>query len=340
MPNIAPILNAVVREPERVNVLTFTTHERFQSAWGGIDANFFLWNDQYAKPWVHHYAPMPANHILLPFHSSSPLVPDEIDLDLVVCQHHSQYDRAVQAATHFNVPLLRLEHTLPDEDWDEATKQALAARRGDFNVFITHDQMQAWGGEGDMIIYNAIDTNTFCPQEPWGERDSVCLSVVNDWIKRDVACGFSFWKLATKDLPTRVLGDTPGLSKAAANVQELADAYRTSLIFLNTATRSTFPTTVLEAMASGCCVVSYRAGAVAEAIEHGVDGFLVDSPEEMNAIVKRLLANPAYCEAMGRAAVKKANERFSLGRFVEEWGQALRRATKAPWWRKQWSKSA
>lgn len=343
MPNIASILNSAVRSPERVNVLTFTTHERFQSAWADINATFLLWNDQYAKPWVHHYAAMPDNHVLLPFHPSSPAIPVEIDLDLVLCQHHSQFDRALQAATFYNVPLLRLEHTLPEEGWDENTRRAVSSRRGDHNVYITDNQRLEWDSQvlpDTSVIYNAIDTNQFCPHEPWVPREPICLSVVNDWIKRDAACGFSFWKLATADLPTRVLGDTPGLSKAAANVQELTEAYRTSLIFLNTATRSTFPTTVLEAMASGCCVVSYRAGAVTEAIEHGVTGFLVDTPEEMNAIVKRLLGNPAYCEVIGRAAAEKARQRFGLERFVREWGQALQVAARAPWWRKQWSKSA
>jgi len=340
MPDIASILKSAVRKTDRINVLTFVTHERYQSAWGGVDANFFLWNDENAKPWMRQYAPMPANHILLPFHPSTPNVPVGIDIDLVITHHLSQYDRALQAATHLGVPLLRLEHCLPDETWSPEQVRFAKAKSGDVNVFITQHQLKAWGGcEDDFVIYNAIDTDLFRPRDG-GSRDPVCLSVVNDWIKRDYVCGFSFWKLATKDLPVRVLGDTPGLSKAAANVEELADAYRSSLLFLCTATNSSLPTTVLEAMASGCCVVAYRATAIEEAIEHGVNGFLVNSPEEMNATVKRLLANPSYCEMIGAAARERAVGRHNLDVFVEKWSQALRLAVDAPWWRKQWSSCA
>jgi glycosyltransferase involved in cell wall biosynthesis len=89
-------------------------------------------------------------------------------------------------------------------------------------------------------------------------------------------------------------------------------------------------------MSSGCCVVAYRATAIEEAIEHGVDGFLVDSPEQMNAMAKRLLANPAYCEAIGNKAREKALGRHNLDVFVDKWNQILRLAVNAPWWRKQW----
>ena len=336
MPNITSILNSAVGKTDRINVLTFTTHERYQSAWSKVKANFFLWNDEKSKPWVHKYAPMPENHILLPFHPSTPAIPVGVDINLVITHHLSQYDRALQAATHLNVPLLRLEHCLPDEVWSPEQRKFLITKKGDVNIFITQHQLNSWGGdENDSVIYNAIDTTLFAPREG-SQREPVCLSVVNDWVKRDNVCGFSFWKLASKDLPVKVLGDTPGLSKAAANVGELAAAYRDSLIFLCTATNSSLPTTVLEAMSSGCCVIAYRATAIEEAIEHGVDGFLVDSPEQMNALAKRLLTNPAYCEAIGKKAREKALDRHNLDVFVEKWNQALCLAVNAPWWRKQW----
>ena len=57
-------------------------------------------------------------------------------------------------------------------------------------------------------------------------------------------------------MPIKVLGDSPGLSKPAESIEALREAYKTSSIFLNTSIHSPVPTVLMEAMASGCAVVS------------------------------------------------------------------------------------
>ena len=65
-------------------------------------------------------------------------------------------------------------------------------------------------------------------------------------------------------------------------------------------------TSILEAMAMGLPVVLFREGVgVAELIEHGQDGFLVDTEAEALACIDRLAGNPGLRASIGAAARRK-----------------------------------
>ena len=332
MAEVLSILDACVPRTRPPRVLTFPTHERYQSTLDRVDAEFYLWQGPGIKAWDARFSALPANHVLLPYSDRGPVLPPGVRPDLVLSQHAIQFEAAVSAAEHFGVPVLRIEHTLPDG--------GLTSPSGDFNVYITEHQRSLWGGsDTDPIVRNAIDTEFFCSPAEGTPRKPVCLSVVNDWIRRDAVCGYTYWKQATAGLPTRVVGDTPGLSVAARDARELLSFYQSSQIFLCTATHSTSPVTVLEAMATGCCVIAHRIAATEETITHNETGFLVDTPAQMAEVTRRLLANPQYCHQIGLAARRRVVERHGKDRFVKDWDMVLAQALKAPWWRRLWSKS-
>ena len=337
MPEICSILDACVRSSgassaKKLRVLTFPTHERYQSTLSHVDAYFLLWRGPGIKEWNHQFSSVPANHILLPYSEGGPAIPPGFTPDLVISQHDIQYKMALAAADHFSIPLVRMEHTLPHPS------TTIWPPEGDFNIYITEQQRKLWKGkDSDPIINNAIDTDFFCPSER--QRKPVCLSVVNDWIRRDGVCGYSYWVKAARDLHTKVIGDTPGLSVAAKDTNELLRAYQDSLICLCTATHSTSPVTLLEAMSAGCCVVANRISATEEAIKHGENGFLADSPESMNALVKRIIENPDYCASIGMNARSSIIKKNGMGRFTDDWNNVLNEAVLSPWWRRLWSKS-
>ena len=111
---------------------------------------------------------------------------------------------------------------------------------------------------------------------------SLELKIYWTLLNRDYECGFKLWKQITENLPTKVVGDTPSLSAPAKNTEELVDFYNRSSIFLNTSIHSPIPTTLLEAMSCGCCVVTTSNEMISKVINNGENGFISNNKEELN----------------------------------------------------------
>ena len=165
-----------------------------------------------------------------------------------------------------------------------------------FNGFIGKNVIQKINDRNIKIESMFFIEKDFMDYEFWDndnvpEREPICLSVVNDWANRDWCCGFTIWQGVTKGLPVSVLGDTPGLSKPASSFDKLVRAYQSSRIFLNTSTISPVPTSLLEAMACGCAVVSTATCMIPEIIKNGVNGFISNDEEELKEMLVELLNN-------------------------------------------------
>jgi glycosyltransferase involved in cell wall biosynthesis len=82
-----------------------------------------------------------------------------------------------------------------------------------------------------------------------------------------------------------------------------------------------FGLAVTEAMASGVPPVVFGGGGPAEVVEHGSTGFVVDSPDDIDAMaghILDLLKAPETASSMGARARKAIESRFSVERFVAE----------------------
>ncbi|MFL6227690.1 MAG: glycosyltransferase family 4 protein [Pyrinomonadaceae bacterium] len=91
-------------------------------------------------------------------------------------------------------------------------------------------------------------------------------------------------------------------------------------IFLNTTDVDNTPVSVLEALATGLCVVSTNVGGVPHLLEDGRDALLVPASdaEAMASAVRRLLADPSLAERLSREGLKKA-ERFDWSLVMPQW---------------------
>lgn len=76
----------------------------------------------------------------------------------------------------------------------------------------------------------------------------------------------------------------------------------------------------LEAMAVGRAVVARRVGAMAETVQHGTTGLLVDDdrPESVAAALRAMLDDPDRTRAMGEAGRRRAEEVFGPARHAAE----------------------
>ena len=95
-------------------------------------------------------------------------------------------------------------------------------------------------------------------------------------------------------------------------------------IFLNTTDVDNAPVTVIEAMASGLCVVSTDAGGVPHLVEDGLNTLLVgrDDPDAMAAAVRRILVCPDLASRLSKNARNTANS-FDWNRVLPQWEALL-----------------
>lgn len=328
---VSSITRAATRDPNGpLNILTGPTHESYETNLCKTGHNFYaLRGFENFKDWDSRYRPLPSNYILLNPALGMDQIPVGLDFDLVLSQHKfGQFQVLKQFADMLHLPLLSLEHTLPYPTWTEARLQSLKTMRGNVNVFISEFSRKGWGWNDDEadVIHHGVDTDIFSAKPMLVPKKAHALSVVNDWINRDWCCGYKIWEEATRGLPTKVLGATPGLSVAAKTVQELVYAYREAQLFVNTSLISPIPSVVLEAMSCGLPVVSTDTAMLPEVITDGVNGYLCKDAKEIRMRTEKLLADPEKCLEMGRQARATIVERFSATKFVENWDAILRKA--------------
>ena len=84
-----------------------------------------------------------------------------------------------------------------------------------------------------------------------------------------------------------------------------------------------FPNSIIEAMAAGRPVVATAVGGIPDAIQDGVNGFLVPakSPADLAAAIERLIADPDLRNRMGRAGRQRAQANFAAKNVLENLAQ-------------------
>jgi len=315
----AQILSRVGEPKQKLNILTFDTHERYQSQMAKTGHNFYAFQAEQMKTWDERFASKPPNYYTLPNNT----VYNGLDIDIILSQSKfGQYQAAKKIQQVLQVPLLCLEHTTPNSDWTEEKKQGLSECFSEHNVFITDFSARQWRCPATYsVIPHSVDTHVFDTTK--GARNFKVLSVVNQFSQRDYCCNYEGWKRIVEGFDYLLIGDNPGLSSPANGIQHLADIYRSSLIFLNTSTHSPLPTSMLEAMACGCAVVTTATCGIPEVIENGVNGFISNDENELRGKIQYLLDNPAQARAMGERARETITRDFSEKVFINNWNQTF-----------------
>lgn len=85
------------------------------------------------------------------------------------------------------------------------------------------------------------------------------------------------------------------------------------------------PVSILEAMSCGVPIISTNAGAILEAVDDGVNGFVVDQNnlQDLEGKLKILIENQYLREFMGKNSRKIYEEKFNLDVFYRQWNYLL-----------------
>ncbi len=320
---IRSIMRRQYTDPKnKLNILTFCTHERYEQQLCKTGHNFYCINQ--GKVWDTDYGDVPDNYHIL----NSPPSP-HIDIDLVLC--HTTCERlniSKRIKDDLNIPIILHTHVLPDirSDVSSQVQQFQQISQGvDQLSFISKFNRDAWGCSSEKAKYveHGIDCD-FWLDHSEASRENVCLSVVNDWPNRDWCCGWELWKhtvgAGTPDqLPVKVFGKSPGLSEPAHSIEHLRQIYHSSRIFYNTSLHSPVPTVLMEAMACGCAIVSTETCMIPEIIKHGENGLLSNDPDQLKSHLSKLMNDEDMAAELGANAQKTIQEQYNLASFVENW---------------------
>jgi mannosyltransferase len=105
--------------------------------------------------------------------------------------------------------------------------------------------------------------------------------------------------------------------------------YRGLTILVQPSHEESYSLVLLEAMASGCCVVAARMPHYPSLIEDGRTGFLYPpgNVEALRRILARLMADPNRALGVGQAAAEEARRRFGAEHEAEALGRIYRSLT-------------
>jgi glycosyltransferase involved in cell wall biosynthesis len=230
------------------------------------------------------------------------------------------------------IPIISMECTVPTPNMSEEQVQYFRNLKGDINVYLTEYSKLQWEEYTGIVIPHGIDTGTFKPRDAvYGiSIHTTVVAVANSFRERDYCLNYQGWERVTQGLPVhvpiKVLGKNPGLSEPAGSIDELVSEYQNARVFFNSSTFSPIPTSLLEAMACGCPVVSMATCGIPDVIENGVNGFISNDEKELREYLEQLLTDNELCARIGSAGRKTIEERFGMEQFVNNWNSVFTQA--------------
>lgn len=112
--------------------------------------------------------------------------------------------------------------------------------------------------------------------------------------------------------------------------ERVGEALSEAEIFLNTTNVDNTPVSLVEAMATGLCVVSTNVGGIPDLVDDGRDGILVPpaDPSAMASGVRRILADSGFATRLSHNARRKA-ELWDWSVLLPTWERLLRETANA-----------
>jgi glycosyltransferase involved in cell wall biosynthesis len=320
--------NVFKGQSKKYKILTFPTHEGYQSLLDKTGHEFYMLTGPNLKGWDYHTRPLPPNHYLIKTPWNETKVFEDIDFVLVQSRDF-QFDIGNSIAQQHQIPVIQIDHTQPPKNANNKQISQLSKRSNQHHVYITNFSKNSWNDPNGMVIPHGIDTNVFKPSSRvFAERFPAGMSLVNQFASRDIFCGWEIWKQLASQCPIQLFGENPGISNSLNNVDQLCEAFNNYRCFVNTSQWSPVPLSLLEAMACGLPVVTTSKQEIPNIIQNAYNGYISNDLDILRDMIHYLINNPEKAEEMGKNARQTIIEHFSIERFVENWNNLFDKVMK------------
>ncbi|MBX7114159.1 MAG: glycosyltransferase family 4 protein [Myxococcaceae bacterium] len=218
------------------------------------------------------------------------------------------------------------------------------AARADQRVTLTHEGSRLLSSSSEVVPHG-VSLERFTPPEDrqglWrGHRlgGEYGIGVVGrirvdkgqgDFVKAVAPLleAFSSWRAVLVGLARgpdvawadRLRAQTNGQLVLAGEHADVVPWYQSLSIVVQPSHAESFGLVMLEAMASGCCLVTSALPHVAQYVEHGRTGFIypVGDSDALQRILRELMNEPLKAKAVGEAAARAAQARFGIAREAQ-----------------------
>lgn len=333
-------MNPIVSIANRINkpckknkykILTYATHESYQTALAETGHEFLLLRRQGAKEWETKYKPLPKNTHVLDRISDT-----EYDIDFILShERFGQLQISKQISTALRLPIVHVEHIEPQtNNWSEEYFNQLKSVKADINVFITEHNKNSWGCESGVVVKHGIRTNLF---SGWNTNlltsHKYVLYIVNWLEQRDQFCGYSEWmyvknKVESLDPTIKfvLIGDNPGISQPVSNELDLVKAINSCSCYVNTSRLSPVPMSLMEAMSCGAPCVSTAKQEIPKIMSN--ENICTNDLDAMCDQIIKICNDKEYASMIGNFCRSRIVENYNMDSFVESWNSVFDSAYK------------
>lgn len=308
------------QKPEKYRILTFPTHERYESQLCKTGHDFYSFHLPDLKKWNKEQCQVPSNYYILPESQAC----EYLNYDFILVQSKFwQFQVAQQINQFVHLPIICLEHTIPTpQTLSEEHVNMMRNMVGDINIFISEYSRKTWGiNYNTNVIHHGLDTNTFKPLNI--NKEPHVLTVANDFKNRDYCLNYSGWSRITKDLKTRLIGENSEDYGPAKSIENLVEEYNKCYVYFNSSTLSPIPMSLLEAMSCGCAVVSTATCMIPDIIKNGINGYISNDENELRSYIDILLNDENKRLEIGNNARQTILEMFSEEKFIKNWQEVF-----------------
>lgn len=316
------IINSVVRigNQEKLNILTLCNHhEKYISTLCETGHNFYIPISDSSSAWVKETCSVPKNLRLLGPRDFTPL-----SFDFIICHDRlEQYNEAHRLAHLMHLPLILVDHcgasTVKNRpfgiNFSVDTPENLV-KTPTATVSLSSSISKSWPKNGlDLVIPLGVDTERFSPRSCGSESGP---GIFNETLS---PTRIVFDNAVTPEAASAIFG---GLSKTEysvlptdSDVVQKEEIYREGDYFINSYTSITVK--LAEAMACETVPICFRTPESQDFIEHGTDGFIIDTSLELLPLLKALDEDEDMRREVGKNAREKIVQNHSLGAFTSKW---------------------
>lgn len=327
---VRSIIKRALPKKDKFCIIDFCAHEPYQTELSKTGHDFYcVTGIQGVRSWNTECRQLPPNYRLIDLSKGGESELEKLEPDFIITHNKlAHIPIARQLAKKFYIPIVHMEHTLPFQGWHPQQTAQIRDMKTDITCTISEYNRDQWGyGPNTHIIHHSIDGNVFSPDDSVPRQNRI-ITCVNDFINRDWCCGYRLFMEATKGLPVKICGNTPGLSEGTKSIEELVFELRSSLIYCNSSTVSPIPTATLEASACGLAIVSTSNCMLSEIFTNKKDAYLYpdNRPDLAKKYLEMLLTDRELATTMGQRARETVTKMFSGENFRRGWNDVFDRA--------------